>query len=205
MFNWRNLIGGDVGLNEWIKTICQVADMEAKTELSSPRMNVKIIKREVELQAEVKLRLRSQSTSVSWCPASFWNLWPDFCFLPDICEFSCSASSVTRAWVCNLHVELVLELAKAVTLRSKCRRIEDHILLPHLRLPNLEGQAPVFKSPISMLAQFFFRRQLGRWRSSNPLRHGSITTEQTCSVYEFRDRLEPWNRKVWSTQSVVCF
>jgi hypothetical protein len=41
--------------------------------------------------------------------------------------------SLTRGWVCNLLVQLLLGLARAVTLGSKFRRTHDHILLSHLK------------------------------------------------------------------------
>jgi hypothetical protein len=50
-----------------------------------------------------------------------------------------SAPSLTRGWVCNLLVQLLLGLARAVTLGSKSRKTRDHILLSDLRLPQLGG------------------------------------------------------------------
>jgi hypothetical protein len=47
--------------------------------------------------------------------------------------------SLTRGRVCNLLVQLLLGLARAVTLGSKFRRTHDHILLSHLRLPQPGG------------------------------------------------------------------
>jgi hypothetical protein len=44
-----------------------------------------------------------------------------------------------RGWVCNLLVQLLLGLARASNLGSKSRRTHDHILLSHLRLPQLGG------------------------------------------------------------------
>jgi hypothetical protein len=44
-----------------------------------------------------------------------------------------------RGWVCNLLVQLLLGLARAVTLGSKSRRTRDHILLSHLRLSQPGG------------------------------------------------------------------
>jgi hypothetical protein len=49
------------------------------------------------------------------------------------------APSLTRGWVCNLLVQLLLGLARAVTLGSKSRRTHDHILQSHLRLPQEQG------------------------------------------------------------------
>jgi hypothetical protein len=43
--------------------------------------------------------------------------------------------SLTRGRVCNLLVQLLLGLARAVTLESKSCRTHSHILLSHLRLP----------------------------------------------------------------------
>jgi hypothetical protein len=44
------------------------------------------------------------------------------------------APSLTRGRVCNLLVQLLLGLARAVTLGSKSHRTHGHILLSHLRL-----------------------------------------------------------------------
>jgi hypothetical protein len=54
---------------------------------------------------------------------SVWQLWVSWCGAP----------SLTRGWVCNLLVQLLLGLARAVTLRTKSRRAQDHILLSHFR------------------------------------------------------------------------
>jgi hypothetical protein len=50
-----------------------------------------------------------------------------------VCYFV--APSLTRGRVCNLLVQLLLSLARAVTLGSKSRRTHGLILLSHLRLP----------------------------------------------------------------------
>jgi hypothetical protein len=47
--------------------------------------------------------------------------------------------SLTRGRICNLLVQLLLGLARAVTLGSKSRRTHEHILLSHLRLPQPGG------------------------------------------------------------------
>jgi hypothetical protein len=49
------------------------------------------------------------------------------------------APSLTRGRVCNLLVQLLLDLARAATLGSKFRRTHGHILLSHLRLPQPGG------------------------------------------------------------------
>jgi hypothetical protein len=86
------------------------------------------------------------------------------------------APSLTRGRVCNLLVHLLLGLARAVTFGSKSRRTHGHILLSHLRLPNLESQVPVFISPRNRVVQLYPRRLLRlagtRWMYSNPPPHG---------------------------------
>jgi hypothetical protein len=49
------------------------------------------------------------------------------------------AHSLTRGRVCNLLLQLLLGLARAVTLGSKSRRTHGHILLSHLKLPQPGG------------------------------------------------------------------
>jgi hypothetical protein len=49
------------------------------------------------------------------------------------------APSLTRGRVCNLIVQLLLGLARTVTLGSKSLRAHGHILLSHLRLPQPGG------------------------------------------------------------------
>jgi hypothetical protein len=51
--------------------------------------------------------------------------------------FWCGAPSLTRGWVCNLIVQLLLGLARAVTLGSKSHRTQSH-----LRLPQPGGPVP---------------------------------------------------------------
>jgi hypothetical protein len=60
---------------------------------------------------------------------------PDFCFLSENCVSLCGATSLTRGWVCNLLVQLLLGLARAVTFGSNHHRTLDHVLLSHMRLP----------------------------------------------------------------------
>jgi hypothetical protein len=53
-------------------------------------------------------------------------------------RFSCRGEpTLTRGQVSNLLVQLLLDLASAVTLGSKSSRTWDHILLVHLRLGSL--------------------------------------------------------------------
>jgi hypothetical protein len=51
-----------------------------------------------------------------------------------IADFLRLSPSLTKGWVCNLLVQLLLGLARAVALGSKIRRTHDHMLLSHLRL-----------------------------------------------------------------------
>jgi hypothetical protein len=51
------------------------------------------------------------------------------------------APSLMRGWVCNLLVQLLLDLARAIT-RVQSRRTRDHILLSHLKLPQPGGPGP---------------------------------------------------------------
>jgi hypothetical protein len=57
-----------------------------------------------------------------------------------VCYFV--APSLTRGRVCSLLVQLLLGLARAVTLVSKSRRTHDHILLSHLGFPQPGGPGP---------------------------------------------------------------
>jgi hypothetical protein len=66
-----------------------------------------------------------------------WRLWISWYVAP----------SLTKGLVCDLLVQLLLCLARAVTLGSKSRRTYDHILLPHLRLPKPGGPRPRIYSP----------------------------------------------------------
>jgi hypothetical protein len=98
-----------------------------------------------------------------------------------VCYFV--ASSLTRGWVCNLL--LLLVLANAVPLGPESRGTEDHSLLSQfLRLPQSGGPGPRIYIPqeqggpvIPPGAGFPFRRLLRltglRWRYCNPPPHGN--------------------------------
>jgi hypothetical protein len=61
---------------------------------------------------------------------------------------------MTRGWVCRL--QLLLDLASAVILRSESRGTHEHILLSQIRdSPNLEGQVPVCISPRNRVARLY--------------------------------------------------
>jgi hypothetical protein len=55
--------------------------------------------------------------------------------------------SLTRGRVCNFLKQLLLGLAREVTLGSKSRRSHSHILLSHLRLPQPGGPGPSIYIP----------------------------------------------------------
>jgi hypothetical protein len=90
------------------------------------------------------------------------------------------APSLTRGSVCNLLLQLLLCLARAVTLGYESRRTHDHILLSHLRFPHSKlGPGPRIyilqehSGPVLPPGTGFpFRRLLGlagiRWKCSNP-------------------------------------
>jgi hypothetical protein len=88
----------------------------------------------------------SQSASLSWCQGPIWDPRSIF-FLLEISFrqlriFYFVAPSLTRGLVCNLLVQLLLGLARAVTLGSKSRRTHSHILLSDLRLLQPGGPGP---------------------------------------------------------------
>jgi hypothetical protein len=64
--------------------------------------------------------------------------------------------SLTRGWVCRLH--LLLTFASTVILRPESRWTHDHILLSQIReSSNLEGQVPVFISSRNRVAQLYLQ------------------------------------------------
>jgi hypothetical protein len=58
-----------------------------------------------------------------------------FVFCLKLRGFLRGAPSLTRGFVCNLLVQLLLDLARAAILVCKSDRTHDNILLPHIRLP----------------------------------------------------------------------
>jgi hypothetical protein len=90
-----------------------------------------------------------------------------------------------RGWVCNLLVQLLLGLARTVTLGSKSRRTHGHVLLSHLRLLQPGGPGPRIYipqeqgGPVILPGNGFpfccLLRLAGlRWIYSNPPPHGAI-------------------------------
>jgi hypothetical protein len=118
--------------------------------------------------------------SSSWRQAP-WD--PQQVFFFNTCGYSpYVTSSLTREWVCRLH--LLLVLARAVILGSESRRTHDHILLSQIRdTPQPGGPGPrIYISqeqggPVTSPGTGFpFRRLLRlaglRWRYSNLPPHG---------------------------------
>jgi hypothetical protein len=80
-------------------------------------------------------------------PLSLWRLWVSWYW----------ASSLMRGQVCNLLVQFLLGLARAVTLGSKSCRTHGHILLSHLRLPQPGDPGPCVYIPRNSMAQLYPR------------------------------------------------
>jgi hypothetical protein len=54
----------------------------------------------------------------------------------------CGAPYLAWGWACNIPIQLLWGFARPITLGFKSHRTHDHILLPHLRLPQLGGLGP---------------------------------------------------------------
>jgi hypothetical protein len=89
----------------------------------------------------------------------------------------CGAPSLTRGRICNLLAQLLLVLARAVTLGSKSRRTQTIFYCLIWGSSNLEGQVPVFISPRNMVA------------FSSPLTICSATVEFTQLLSESESEL----------------
>jgi hypothetical protein len=76
-----------------------------------------------------------QSASPSWCRGPWWGFY--FFITVGRLRSSCwGAPSLMRGRICNISLQF------AVTLRSKSRRADGHILLSQLRLPQPGGPGP---------------------------------------------------------------
>jgi hypothetical protein len=106
----------------------------------------------------------------------------------------CGVSSQTSGRLCNLLVQLLLGLARAVTLGSNFCRTHDHIVLSHLRLPQPERPGPLIYIPQEQCVPvippgtgFPFRRLLRlaglRWKYSNQLSHGRLIDWLKSKLY----------------------
>jgi hypothetical protein len=65
------------------------------------------------------------------------------------------APSMTRGWICNLLVRLLLGLVRAVTLGTKTHRTQTTFYCLIWDSCNLEGQVPVFIYPRKRVAQLY--------------------------------------------------
>jgi hypothetical protein len=102
----------------------------------------------------------------SWRQVS-WNPRPVLCFFQlNTCgHISYVISCLTWGWICRL--QLLLDLAIAVVLRSESRAIHVHILLLFQigDSPNLESQVPIFISPRNRVAQLYPHHWVLFWSS----------------------------------------
>jgi hypothetical protein len=98
----------------------------------------------------VRFRFRLFCDRLSVCQSILVS-GPIFITVRHLRSSCCWASSVTRGQICNLFVQF------AVTLRSKSRRTQDHILLSHLRLPQPGGSGPCIYIPQEQGVQLYLR------------------------------------------------
>jgi hypothetical protein len=92
---------------------------------------------EVNLRPTVSRPVRLNVRHTAGTRDQFFFLLEIFFRQVQVCYFV--APSLTRGWISNLFVHLLLGLARAVTLGSKSRRTHGHILLSHLRLSQPGG------------------------------------------------------------------
>jgi hypothetical protein len=62
----------------------------------------------------------------------YWQLWASWCVAP----------LLTKGWICNLLVQLHLDLVIAVTLGSESHRTHAHILLSFETPPTWRARSP---------------------------------------------------------------
>jgi hypothetical protein len=111
------------------------------------RLNLEPTCAEVEFRPTVSwrvcLNVGLRSVAHAQMFSSFWQLQ----------VFCCGAPFLTRGLVCNLLVQLLLGLARAVTLGSKSHRTQTIFCCLIWDSPILEGQVLVFISPRNRVAQ----------------------------------------------------
>jgi hypothetical protein len=76
---------------------------------------------------------------------SVWQLWVSWCW----------THSLTRGWACNLLVQFLLGLARAVTHGSKSGSTKTIFYCLISESPKLEDQIPVFITPRNRVAQLY--------------------------------------------------
>jgi hypothetical protein len=141
---------------------------------------------------KLKLKLSCDRRSVGQSvlvPGSQLEILTRLFFCLTIAGFSIGAPSLTRGWVCNLLVKLLLGLERAVTLRSKSRKTHGHILLSHLRLPQPGGPGLRIYIPqrqggpvTTPGTEFTFRCLLRLAGYSNPSPHESISSSRSIAT-----------------------
>jgi hypothetical protein len=129
----------------------------------------------VMVEVEVKLNYDRQSVGQSILVSSS-HLKPMTRLLFSVWQLQvscCGAPSLTRGWVCNLLIQLLLGLARAITLGFKSLRTQTIFYCLIWDSPNLDGQVPIFISPRNRVAQLY------------PLALDSLTTCRVRSGYGY--------------------
>jgi hypothetical protein len=125
---------------------------------------------------------------------------------------NCGAPPLTRGCACNLLVQLLLCLARAVTLRSKSHRTQDHILLSHLRRPQPGRQGPLIYipqeqgglviPPITGFPLCHLLRLAGLWcRYTNLPPHGSCRSAKGSTIRKSLDSRDWYCKPLWGHSS----
>jgi hypothetical protein len=90
----------------------------------------------------------------------------------------CEVPSLKRGWICNLLIQLLLGLAKAVTFESESRILLSHLRLsqpggpgPHIYIPQEQG-CPIIPSSNGFRSCRHLRLAGLWWRYSNSPPHG---------------------------------
>jgi hypothetical protein len=78
-----------------------------------------------------------QLASLAWCRVPIWSQWRR-----RLRVSWCVAPFLTRGWVRNLLVQLLMGLARAVNLGPKSRRAHDHIILSFETPPTWRARSP---------------------------------------------------------------
>jgi hypothetical protein len=104
--------------------------------------------------------------------------------------------------LCNLLVQLLLSLARGVTLGLKSRKTHDHILQSHLRLPQPGGPDPRIHipqeqgGPVILPDTGFLFRLLLRQANCNPEAEVTLrlTVSQSVSTSWYRAHCRTWDQ-----------
>jgi hypothetical protein len=154
-YDWRSIsqsvrlgVEPSVGLETryyLLSGLCEASSLtRGRVYLLSATVNSQLVKAEVELQPMI-------SRPVSWCRAHIWNPGPDFSFLSHNCGFLDVEHPLWREDGSVIYLYNYMGLTRPVTLGSKCRRTRTIFYCLISDSPNLEGQVPVFISPLGSL------------------------------------------------------